>query len=265
MRLISSKPAKYAETIGKHKFIKLSSSRQHEYLAFLALDTLRTRNFKGFFKRYREMQSWVDLDQYSPPAYLTEEEAVNEYLLFHRDFSSNPAIFEENPNYQPGPISWEARFDITVVLDQVRSPYNTGSVLRLIDNFGFGKLVHNAEWLRLDHPQLCKAARGAQKWIPVKYKPDLSDWINNLKIPVFGIEKAENAVSIDEWQPEIPCVLIIGNEAYGITTRLREQCTSLVKIPMFGFKQSMNLHHALAITGYKITSTAQASPPQNHP
>jgi tRNA G18 (ribose-2'-O)-methylase SpoU len=43
---------------------------------------------------------------------------------------------------------------------------------------------------------------------------------------------------------------------YGIAKKLRDQCKTLVKIPMLGFKQSMNLHHALAIAGYKILSTA---------
>ena len=95
MRLISSKPAKYAETIGKRKFIRFSSSRQHEYLAFLAREALKTGDFSSFFKRYKEMQSWIELDKYSPPAYLTDEEAVHEYFLFHRSFSSNPDILEQ--------------------------------------------------------------------------------------------------------------------------------------------------------------------------
>ncbi len=256
MRLISSKPEKYAETIGKRKFIKLSSSRQHEYLAFLARETLQTGDFTGFYKRYKEMHSWVELDQYSPPQYLTDKEAVYEHFLFHRGFSGNPEFLEEKerPDNAQGLLAWEPRLDITIVLDQVRSPYNTGSVLRLIDNFGFRRLVHNARWLRLDHAQLCRAARGAEKWIPVEYMPDLIGWMSELNIPVIGIENSANAILIDEWLPETPCVLILGNEVYGIAARLRERCDILVKIPMFGFKQSMNLHHALAIAGYKITS-----------
>ena len=257
MKLTSSKPAKYAETIGKRKFITLSSSRQHEYLAFLAGEALKTKDFSGFFERYNEMQSWVELDKYSPPDYLTDEESIHEYLLFHNSFSNNPGIFDEEQavNSHSQTLSWVPQFDVTVVLDQVRSPFNTGSVLRLIDNFGFSKLVHNAEWLRLDHPQLCKAARGSEKWIPVEYKYDLPEWLQDIDKTVIGIENSENAITIDKWLPVTPCILVVGNEAYGITTKLRDRCDFLVKIPMFGFKRSMNLHHALAIAGYKITST----------
>ena len=257
MKLTSSKPARYAETIGKRKFIKLSSSRQHEYFAFLALEALKTMDLLGFLKRYNEMQSWVELDQYSPPTYLTDKEALYEYFLFHTGFSANPDIFEvENTGDNHfSPLSWEPRFNVTIVLDQVRSPYNTGSVLRLIDNFGFSKLVHNADWLRLNHPQLCKASRSTEKWIPVEHRQDLSDWLKNISFPVIGIENSENAITLDIWQPEIPCVLVVGNEVYGIATQLRDQCDFLVKIPMFGYKQSMNLHHALAIAAFKIVST----------
>jgi tRNA(Leu) C34 or U34 (ribose-2'-O)-methylase TrmL len=255
---MSSQPEKSADTIGKRKFIRLSSVRQHEYLAFLARNTLESGDFRGFIKRYNEMQSWVELDKYAPPAYLTEEEAVHEYLLFHSGFSSNPGIFngKKETTIQREPLSWSSKFDVTIVLDQVRSPYNTGSVLRLIDNFGFRRLVHNAEWLRLDHPQLCRAARGAEKWITVEHKPDLSEWMDSLDIPVIGIENSDNAILMDDWRPETPCVIIIGNEVYGIAKKLRDQCKTLVKIPMLGFKQSMNLHHALAIAGYKILSAA---------
>lgn len=255
---MSSRAEKYAETIGREKFIRLSSVRQHEYLALLARNALESRDFKGFFKRYGEIQSWVELDKYSPPDYLTEEEAIHEYLLFHSGFSSSPGIHNKKLDtpIQAEAISWVPKHDVTIVLDQVRSPYNTGSVLRLIDNFGFRRLVHNAEWLRLDHPQLCRAARGAQKWIPVEHKPDLPEWLDRLDIPVIGIENSDDAILISDWQPETPCVLIIGNEVYGIAKKLRDLCKTLVKIPMFGFKQSMNLHHALAIAGHKITSKA---------
>jgi tRNA(Leu) C34 or U34 (ribose-2'-O)-methylase TrmL len=257
LKLTSSKPAKYAETIGKRKFIKLSSSRQHEYLAYIARETLKTGDFPGFLKRYDEMQSWVDLDRYIPPAYLTEKEALHEYFLFHNNFTSNPKVFlQEKTSFQDSEnITWTPRFNVTVVLDQVRSPYNVGSVLRLIDNFGFRRLVHNSEWLRIDHPQLCKSARGCQHWIPVEFKSDLVNWLTGEEIPVVGLETSHESIDINEWKPEKACVLIIGNEAYGIAAELLKCCETLVKIPMFGFKKSMNLHNTLAIAGYRITAS----------
>ncbi len=259
MKLTSSKPAKYAETIGRNKFIKLSKSRQHEYLAYLARESLNKKNFPGFIKRYNEMHSWADLDKYSPPEHLTGLESLHEYFLFHNSFTANPGSLledDENEGKNTGGLTWEPVFNVTVVLDQVRSPYNVGSVLRLIDNFGFRRLVHNSEWLRLDHPQLCKSARGCQNWIPVEYKKNIIEWLSQKKLPIIGLETSPEAVDINRWQPEKSCILIIGNEAYGIASELRNCCSTLVEIPMFGFKKSMNLHHALAVIGNKITSAA---------
>jgi len=257
LKLTSSKPAKYAETIGKRKFIKLSSSRQHEYLAFLAREALKSGDFPGFLKRYKEMHSWADLDRYNPPDYLMEEEALHEYFLFHNSLTSNPQdpLQNESSDQDKTAVTWKPGLDVTIVLDQVRSPYNVGSVLRLIDNFGFRRLVHNSEWLRLDHPQLCKSARGCQKWIPVEFKKDLVNWLISKELPVIGLETSPEAVDINKWKPEKACILIIGNEAYGIAAELRNCCTTLVKIPMHGYKKSMNLHHALAIAGHKITTS----------
>lgn len=255
MKPETSKPVKYAETIGRHKYTRLSSSRQHEYLALLARDALESGNFPRFFKRYREMQSWVDLDQYDPPEYLSDREAVVEFLLFHNSFTGNPVKFNKDSaaDLKAETLSWSPVFDVTVVLDQVRSPYNTGSVLRLIDNFGFKGLVHNSDWLRLDHPQLAKAARGTQKWIPADYKKDLYKWLMDAPGHIIGLEKSKNSIRIEDWSPDLPCVLVLGNEVYGIAENLRKCCDTLVEIPMFGFKESMNLNHALAIAGQKIT------------
>lgn len=255
MRLTTSKPAKYVETIGKRKFLKLSSRRQHEYLAVSALEALKNKDFQGFFTRYREMMSWVELDKYNPPDWLSDEESIHEYFLFHNSFSDNPIEYRSEDIYgsRETLLSWQPRFDVSIVLDQVRSPYNAGAVLRLIDNFGFRRMVHNSSWLRLDHPQLCKAARGSEKWIPVEFKQDLVEWLETLKLPIIGLERVEGSIPVEEWQPVQSCVIILGNEVYGIAERLRSYCDVLINIPMFGFKQSMNLHHALAITAYKIT------------
>ncbi len=259
MKLTTSKQAKYAEAIDSARFCKLSSRRQHEYLAHLALNAVKTGDFQGFFTRYQQMHSWVDLDKYKSPHWLSDEEAVYEYFMFHNGFSNNPVEFNSNDSLKSpeSGISWKPAFEVTVVLDQVRSPYNAGSVLRLIDNFGLGRMVHNSSWLRMDHPQLRKAARGCEKWIPVEYKEDLVKWLDSVKSPVIGLEKTEDSMSVDQWQPVQECVIILGNEEYGIAGELRKYCDILIHIPMFGYKQSMNLHNALAVVAHRIASVIQ--------
>ena len=241
---------KSAETIGKPKFQRLSSKGQHKILAQWA-ETCQVRDdLKGFLIRYREMHGWADLDSYRAPSWLASGEALEEYAAFHRQRAGQPKPAIRNS--LEGGLSWEARFEVVVVIDQVRSPYNLGSILRLIDNFGLAKLVHASDSLSLQHSQLIKAARGSETWIPVERKADLHGYLKAVTDPVIGLEKAKSAVSLTDWQPPRRFHLILGNEAYGIAASLRGLCDELVAIPTFGFKKSMNVHHAFAIACQKI-------------
>jgi len=241
---------KSVKTIGKEKFSRLPSRKQHRLLADLAKSAL-AGDKDGFIQRYNEFHSWTSLDRYAPPAWLSQDEALEEYMMFHSGFGSGSAEPAGN-DLIPSNISWQPRFPVQIVLDQIRSPYNVGSVLRIADNFGLKGLVHSSPWLRLDHPQLRKAARGCEKWIPVRLEKDLAGYLKAAICPVIGLENNEGAVPVEKWKAPDECILVVGNETYGIASDIQRCCDQTVFIPMFGFKKSMNLHHALAIVAQKI-------------
>lgn len=255
MRHTISKLAKFARDIDQDKYLKLSSKRQHELLASLAWEALDSKDFPDFLTYYNKLQSWAELDRYTPPEWLTEKESLHEFFLFHNSFGIiplDPKNEEKGTQEKSQHPSWQPKHDITVVIDQVRSPYNVGSILRTIDNFGLKGLVHNSSWLRMDHPQLSKAARGCEQWIPVEYVENLPLWLNNRDRPVIGIEKDQRSISLKDFDPPERCVLIVGSEAYGIASGLRDCCEQMVQVPMSGFKNSMNANQALAVVAYKI-------------
>jgi tRNA G18 (ribose-2'-O)-methylase SpoU len=237
----------------------MSARRQHELLAAMAQKAMNDKGYRTFIHRYDELLSWVDLDKYTPPSWLSKVEALDEFLAFHSRFCPQSAFRsdEEHTGDRSNGVSWQPRFDVTVAVDQVRSPYNVGSILRIIDNFGFKGMIHSTSWLRLEHPQLLKAARGCERWIPVWYDPDLVSWLKNTDKHVIGLETGKEAIKIEEWIPDDKCVLVVGNETYGIADSIKECCDRVVQIPMHGFKRSMNVHHALSIFGYKIVEHAQ--------
>ena len=150
-------------------------------------------------------------------------------------------------------LYWQPKFEVEVVLDQIRSPYNVGSILRIIDNFGLKGMVHSSSWLSLSHPQLIKAARGCEKWIPVRLEKDLISYLKNSSLPVIGIEKNDQAEDLNNWSPPEKCIIILGNESYGIASALQKTCCKTIHIPMYGYKKSMNLTHALAVVAHKIS------------
>ena len=185
---------KSVNTISKSKFIKLSSRRQHELLSRLARSGLSDLDFDRFLKRYNELHSWTQLDRYIHPFWLSKKEALDEYLNFHLNFTS----LQTNQEETGSALSWQPKFEIEVVLDQVRSPYNVGSILRIIDNFGLKGMVHSSPWISLSHPQLIKAARGCEKWIPVRLEKDLISYLENSSLPVIGIENNAPAENLNK-------------------------------------------------------------------
>ncbi len=252
---------KSAWTVGQRKFSKLSSAAQHRLLAELAVDAQKAAGegtpgiVDDFHQRYRLMHSWSELDSFIAPSWLNPLEALDEYAGFHLRLGA--------PEENEGPlenveraVSWEPRFPVGVALDQVRSPFNVGSVLRLIDNFGLEGLVHASPWLRLDHPRLRRAARGCEHWIPVRCEEDLPGYLRQADRPVVGVENDPDAVPLHLWNPPESAVLVLGNETYGLAREVRGCCGEIVTIPMQGFKRSMNVHHALALVAWKIVAGA---------
>lgn len=252
---------KSAWTVGRTKFTRLPSAAQHRLLAWLASDALRAAGAGNpeigdtFLQRYGELQSWAELDRYRPPSWLSSREALDEYGYFHRLLGA-PAECEGPLEDGGGALSWQPRFPVTVALDQVRSPYNVGSVLRLVDNLGLKGLVHASPWLRLDHPRLRRAARGCQQWIPVRCQEDLPSYLSQAGCAVVGVESDGTGTPLQYWQPPEEGVLVLGNETYGLAKAVRRCCTETVFVPMQGYKRSMNVHHALALVAWHMVSSS---------
>ena len=242
----------------RKKFTALSAKRQHELLAALAIDTfLRGESSYALFqKRYQELHSFGALDRYEPPTWLAEKEALLEYGAFHNQFTPSPHPLPPRGEETSVkiPLSWSHRFDVTILLDQVTRPYNVGSILRLIDNFGFKGLVHGTKSLDLNHPQLRRSARGCEKWIPVTFADSIITWIKGCGMPVIGVETDRMAIPLNRFAFPLPCVLVAGNETIGISENIKACLKDFVQIPMFGFKKSMNVTHALSIVSYQIAT-----------
>jgi len=249
-----------AWTVRQPKFSRLPSAAQHRLLARLARETMESLKTRGtgdtdahqtFLLRYDQLHAWTELDRYNPPSWLEPFEALEEFQNFHQLFGA-PAESEGPLVNGQTPVSWEPHHPVEVALDQVRSPYNVGSVLRLVDNFGLRGLVHASPWLRLDHPRLRRAARGCERWVPVRCEEDLPDYLRRSNCPVVGVENQGSGTSLQNWRPPTEAVLVLGNETYGLAKAVRHCCSEMVFVPMQGYKRSMNVHHALALVAWRM-------------
>lgn len=195
--------------------------------------------------------TWSELDRPIIPDYVSFEQRLEGCFQFHNQLGGNALQW---PTGLEASVDWHPRFSISVCADGMRSPFNVGALLRLIDNFGFAKLILAQSTVKLDHPQCVKAARGCENWIPVERPSSLADWLKQFDGLVVGMETGANAIEIAKWRPPEKLAVVIGQEQYGISPEIQNLCHQLLKIPTFGNKASMNVSHALAVFGYHVTT-----------
>ena len=151
------------------------------------------------------------------------------------------AVFKipaENPIIDSGLI---------VALDDIRDPGNLGTILRLCDWFGIQQIICSKETVDIYNSKVVQATMGSITRVNVNYV-DLKSFITNAKLPVFGtFMNGENI-----YQSVLPQngIIIMGNEANGISAEIEKMVTSRLTIPRFGTLQkteSLNVATATAI------------------
>jgi TrmH family RNA methyltransferase len=136
---------------------------------------------------------------------------------------------------------------LIVALDDVRDPGNLGTILRLCDWFGITQVVCSSETVDIYNPKVVQATMGSITRVNVVYT-DLTDFIKRTKLPVFGtFMDGENI-----YKRKLPNegVIVMGNEANGISPEIEKLTTNRIAIPRFGDLQqteSLNVATATAI------------------
>lgn len=165
---------------------------------------------------------------------------------------------ELEPHYAETPSSERSAIDrnpVTIVLDNIRSAFNVGSIFRTSD----AGAVHHIHLCGMTahppHKKLEKTALGAFEYVPWTYHERTIDCLCRLGeegIHRVAIEVTEDAVSMSEFDWPEPVAVIFGHEVTGINDRVMKHCDSVVRIPMLGYKNSMNVATAYGIVLYDI-------------
>ncbi len=140
-----------------------------------------------------------------------------------------------------------APYGLIVALDAVRDPGNLGTIIRLCDWYGIEQLWCNEQTVDLYNPKVVQATMGSLARVKVRYL-DLEKQIRETNLPVFGtFMDGENI-----YQKNLPNegILILGNEANGISSAIENLVTTRLAIPRFGKIQkteSLNVATATAI------------------
>lgn len=136
---------------------------------------------------------------------------------------------------------------LIVALDDVRDPGNLGTIIRLCDWFGISKLICSEQCVDAYNPKVVQATMGSLARVNVVYT-DLQEYLAKTKLPVFGTFM-DGANVYEETLPEHG-IIVMGNEANGISPEVEQKVTERIAIPRFGNLQqteSLNVATAAAI------------------
>lgn len=135
---------------------------------------------------------------------------------------------------------------IIVVLDDIRSLHNIGSVFRTGDAFLIEKIYLCGITATPPNKEIHKTALGATETVVWEYKKEVLEVIQDLKsqdIAVYAIEQVENAVFLDDFKTETnkKYALVFGNEVFGVNQEAVKMCDGAIEIPQLGTKHSLNI------------------------
>lgn len=146
---------------------------------------------------------------------------------------------------------------IVIILDDIRSLHNIGSVFRTSDAFLIEKIYLCGITATPPNKEIHKTALGATDTVAWEYAKDVLEVITKLKAEnttVYAIEQVENAVFLDNFQPikQNKYALVFGNEVYGVSQEAIKMCDGCIEIPQLGTKHSLNISVSAGIVVWDL-------------
>ncbi|HJQ13276.1 MAG TPA: RNA methyltransferase [Anaerolineales bacterium] len=156
------------------------------------------------------------------------------------------------------------RKNIAVLLDNIRSAWNVGSILRSADGFGFSHAYLCGITPTPENEAVTKTSLGAEDSVSWSYHKDAVRWVKGLRTEgwkVHGLEKEARSVELSHigniTGEKDGFVLIVGNEVTGVDPELLDLCDQIISIPMRGEKKSFNVAIAFGIAAYALQLQTQ--------
>lgn len=153
---------------------------------------------------------------------------------------------DELARKSPDAFRQAEKFPLVLVLDNVRSMMNIGSVFRTADAFLLEAIYLCGITATPPHREIHKTALGATDTVHWKYVEQTVDAISHLKrngYLVFALEQTDQSLDLLDFkpQPDQKYALVFGHEVKGVDEKVLQQCDGCLEIPQFGTKHSLNI------------------------
>jgi 23S rRNA (guanosine2251-2'-O)-methyltransferase len=150
-----------------------------------------------------------------------------------------------------------------VILDNIRSTFNVGSIFRTADALGIGQIILGGttpapvDRFGRERKDIAKVSLGAEKSVPWKYEKDILSVIKKLKkegYQIIALEQAENSVDYKavKINKKSKIVFVLGAEVDGVNKKILKLADIVVEIPMRGTKESLNVSVSFGVALFRI-------------
>lgn len=148
---------------------------------------------------------------------------------------------------------------VSVLLDNVRSMYNVGSVFRTADAFLLNEVILCGITGRPPHPEITKTALGAEESVSWRYSPDAEIETSRMKEEGWRLcvlEQAHGSIPLQDFvtSPSEKYLLVAGNEVSGVNQKIVDMADYVLEIPQHGVKHSLNVSVSVGIALWQMLS-----------
>ena len=142
-----------------------------------------------------------------------------------------------------------------MVLDNLRSAFNVGSIFRTADTARLQRIVTCGYTAHPPHPRLDKTALGTVDYVDTEHVESTMAAVAHLQaqgVSVWALETTSASRRYTEVAYPRPVALVLGNEALGVERDVLDRCDELLEVPVFGYKNSLNVACTAAVVVYEI-------------
>lgn len=242
----------------KNKFLHLPYDMQHKKLSELLRNLYllliqKAPDMKEVLERverYEELSLWID----NKIDFTLDKKNISKIADLYHFHLKNAKMSLKEHNLLPSIRTGDRKFskkpflENFIYLDNVRSAYNVGNIIRTTEALRIGSIYFAKNTPFTDNKKVIKTSMGTSSVVPCYKDIPLID----LPSPRIAIDTASQAESIFDFIFPKSCTIILGNEEYGISEESLKLSDYIVEIPMFGIKNSINVAAAYAIVASEI-------------
>lgn len=206
---------------------------------FLQFEASELFELKKISEIHKHLKPELSLRQFTP--FLLPIERLLNKNLIDQDF-----LIQSEDKIQ----TQRKTYPVILVLDNIRSSFNVGSILRSAECLGAENVYLCGYTPSPENSKTSKAAMGVESYIPWQSSPNAMQTLQDLKVRGYRIIALETTTEATELYTEFsknPCAFVLGNERFGLGPEILQICDEVRKIPLVGVKNSLNVGVSAAI------------------